>query len=231
MRRPPFLSLLWKFRPWFPNDFSLLWNGMLWWGTSCDKGYLDIATLLIEKGCNINEKDNDGYTPLHIACNKGNLDMVKLLIEKGCNINEKNNNGNTPLHTACYKRHLDIVTLLIEKGCIVNIKSKGGETPLMFLLSPNNEIKKLLFKEIKKEKLIIEIFNKSRIILLSKEKGYFSKLTFELIVYIFYFLQHYPYHQYLSYQQVKLICQYSSQKKTLGLLTKKKLIQSIKLNL
>ena len=34
---------------------------------------------LIEKGANVNEKDNDGKTPLHRASIKGNLEIVKLL--------------------------------------------------------------------------------------------------------------------------------------------------------
>jgi len=42
--------------------------------------------LLLEKGANIEAKDNDGDTALINAAIKGETEMVKLLLEKGANI-------------------------------------------------------------------------------------------------------------------------------------------------
>ena len=35
---------------------------------------------------NINEKEGDGYTPLHIALQRGNLEIAKLLLSKDINV-------------------------------------------------------------------------------------------------------------------------------------------------
>ena len=55
----------------------------------------------VEKGANIEAKNNDGDTPLHYACLNQKTEIVKYFIEKGANIEAKNKNGNTPLHYAC----------------------------------------------------------------------------------------------------------------------------------
>ena len=53
--------------------------------------------LLIEKGANINEKNKDGQTLLHLAAENGRFEIVQLLIEKGANLTEKTNKGQTAL--------------------------------------------------------------------------------------------------------------------------------------
>jgi ankyrin repeat protein len=58
-------------------------NGEIALHIACHERYLDIVTLLIEKGANINEKDYIENTHLHHACNCANLNVVTLLIEKG----------------------------------------------------------------------------------------------------------------------------------------------------
>ncbi len=56
----------------------------------------EAATLLIEKGANVNAKSNDGATALHGAAFFCHSDIVKLLLGKGAEINAKNVRGQTP---------------------------------------------------------------------------------------------------------------------------------------
>ena len=58
----------------------------------------------------INEGDNNGFTPLHFASENGHLDAVKLLIAAGAIIDSRNKNFNTPLNLA-----IKIVKILREK--------------------------------------------------------------------------------------------------------------------
>lgn len=44
-------------------------------------------------GCDINAKDNAGFTPLHEAVTKGHLNCVKLLLEQGADPNEQSKDG------------------------------------------------------------------------------------------------------------------------------------------
>ena len=50
---------------------------------------------LLQKGANIEAKDNLGWTPLIWAAYQGRTDVVTLLLEKGANIEAKGNAGQT----------------------------------------------------------------------------------------------------------------------------------------
>ena len=90
----------------------------------------EIAELLIANGADVNEKNDDGVTPLHYAALKGHKEIVELLIAKGADVNAKDDEGATPLHSAAYGGHKEIVELLIAKGADVNAKGRYGRTPL-----------------------------------------------------------------------------------------------------
>ncbi|MFB8787332.1 MAG: ankyrin repeat domain-containing protein [Potamolinea sp.] len=99
----------------------------------------EVAQLLIAKGADVNAKNKNGETPLHLARSQ---EMAQLLIAKGADVNAKNKNGETPLHLA---RSQEMVQLLIAKGADVNAKNKNGETPLRLALRINKqEIAQLL---------------------------------------------------------------------------------------
>ena len=60
-----------------------------------------MVKLLIDKGANINAKNDYYKTPLYYAiCIKENIESVKLLIDKGGNLNIIGYNNETPLHYA-----------------------------------------------------------------------------------------------------------------------------------
>lgn len=58
--------------------------------------FLEVAKLVLKKGVNLNEADNEGDTLAHYAANKGNIDLLILLIEYGADITLENNNIDTP---------------------------------------------------------------------------------------------------------------------------------------
>jgi ankyrin repeat protein len=112
----------------------------------------DIAALLIDKGADVNAKNNVAQTPLHIACQKGNKEIAELLIDKGADINSRLRNGLTPLHLAARGNHKDIVELLIAKGADLNVKNNAGRTPLRIAMNQGHtEIIELLRKHGAKE--------------------------------------------------------------------------------
>jgi ankyrin repeat protein len=77
---------------------------------------------------NINEQNEEGWTPLHIACWKGQVDLVRELLLHGANVNIKNNLGCIPLHYACVAGHLEIVKLLITNSDLT-IRDEYGNYP------------------------------------------------------------------------------------------------------
>ena len=64
--------------------------------------------MLLDKRASTNIKDNNGFTPLHIAAQNGHLQVVEFLLEKQAYVDEKDYNGSTPLHTAAENGHLPI---------------------------------------------------------------------------------------------------------------------------
>ena len=56
-----------------------------------------MVKLLAGKGnANINAKDYNGFTSLHIAAEKGNLNMVETLIDLSADVDETDRAGNKP---------------------------------------------------------------------------------------------------------------------------------------
>lgn len=84
---------------------------------------------MIAGGALIDEPDNSGFTPLHLAASGGYPDVVETLIASGSRVNSKTNDGQTPLHCAASRDRPQIVELLIANGAEVNAQSNGG-TPL-----------------------------------------------------------------------------------------------------
>ena len=63
----------------------------------CSKGDIWYVKRHLDKGSDVNAKDENGVTPLHYAAEGGYNEIVELLIDKGVDVNTKDNLGRTPL--------------------------------------------------------------------------------------------------------------------------------------
>ncbi|EAX93344.1 hypothetical protein TVAG_181370 [Trichomonas vaginalis G3] len=94
---------------------------------ACAKGNLRFVQSLIESGCNINEKNKYGNTPIFFAVYENYLEVVKYLISVGADKEAKDNNGDTPLMWASQECHLEIVKYLIDAGADPKAKNNDGK--------------------------------------------------------------------------------------------------------
>ena len=104
---------------------------------------------LLDKGANVNAKDDTGKTVLHwVAPARDNPEMVKVLVAKGADVNAKDNEGETALMIAASQSNPGILAELIEAGAEVNAQNNAGRTALMAAAFRANveEIKILLAK-------------------------------------------------------------------------------------
>lgn len=117
------------------------------------QGNLDKVKSLLNKGKEVNERDEHGLTPLHYATACAQLDVVKYLVARRANIDAQDLRGKTPLHYASAAdmtipfggkqlgavgfgmlmldaQFTDVVDFLLSKGAKRNIVDKEGVTPL-----------------------------------------------------------------------------------------------------
>jgi serine/threonine-protein phosphatase 6 regulatory ankyrin repeat subunit B len=71
---------------------------------------------LIEKGADVNARNNGGSTALMRASYRGRQDIVQLLIEAGADVNVQDNEGWTALMFASGMGHTEVAQVLIEAG-------------------------------------------------------------------------------------------------------------------
>ena len=96
---------------------------------ACIRGRLDVVTLLLELGADI----NDSYqNPLIEACTLRRINVVRLLISYGADVNGSNNYGNTSLGVACIYGFDDVVKVLLGHGADTNLLQGVNKlTPLV----------------------------------------------------------------------------------------------------
>ncbi|KAK1940864.1 Ankyrin repeat domain-containing protein 50 [Phytophthora citrophthora] len=78
----------------------------------------------------INAKDEDGMTALHIAAYQSNAEIVSILLDEGSSVTAVDKDGMTALHIAARYSNAEIVSILLDRGSSVTAVDNGGRTAL-----------------------------------------------------------------------------------------------------
>ncbi len=79
---------------------------------------------------NLQVKDTQGRTCLHVSANSGHHDMVQVLLGQGAELNAKDRDGWLALHYAANAGFLDTVKLLVDSGSPTTAETIAGHIPL-----------------------------------------------------------------------------------------------------
>ena len=103
------------------------WTPLHW---AAARGERELLVLLLDRGAEVNAKDNNLWTPLHEAISNKDTETAAFLLDRGADVNAADKNGRTPLHDAAADGEREISALLLERGANVNQKDKTGRSPL-----------------------------------------------------------------------------------------------------
>lgn len=93
----------------------------------------DIVAKLVQEGYDVNERDQKGLTPLHLARNGK---VACALLAEGADLNLRNKNGLTPL---LYNDNEEVSRVLLEAGARVDGCTRAG-TPDVFLAAKHGKL-------------------------------------------------------------------------------------------
>ena len=91
-----------------------------------------IGNWLADPDVEVDERDPDGRTTLHVACETG-LDIpetIHWLLNRGADVNAVDSMGYTPLHHSARRGRMSVLRVLVEAGASINAPTEGGHTPL-----------------------------------------------------------------------------------------------------
>ncbi len=83
-------------------------------------GGYEAARILVAHGINVNQKGEEGYTPLHVACSHGHKDIVRLLLECGADAFVR------ARQAICRLRRLDWVGMMTFANCFETTHQKAA---------------------------------------------------------------------------------------------------------
>ena len=93
----------------------------------------------LNSGSDINVKDDDGASPLHLAAFENeNPDVLTVLLDAGADVNARGRLGGTPLLFAAFRNeNPNVLKALLDVGADLNARTSTGDTPL-HLAAGNN---------------------------------------------------------------------------------------------
>ncbi|KAK3279073.1 hypothetical protein CYMTET_13009 [Cymbomonas tetramitiformis] len=90
-------------------------------------GNVEEAHHLIQQGADVNQRNADGATPVHMAISYEQEGVLDLLLKAGAMPDVQDNSGVTPLHCA---NNTEGAKLLLAAGAEINCQDNHGRTPL-----------------------------------------------------------------------------------------------------
>lgn len=93
-----------------------------------------VQTLLKFPLCEVDVRNEGGYTPLHLACRQGHAVVARMLLDHGAALDACDEKDEwTPLFEALHQasdKHVEVIRILLQGGATVNAVSRNGMQPI-----------------------------------------------------------------------------------------------------
>lgn len=97
-----------------------------------------IAQLNDEPTIQIDARNDEGESALHLGCLYGHERIVRACLERGADVNAIDEDCSTPLHNACAGGFLEVVHTLVAAGAQLQATDSDGDTPLHHACNGNH---------------------------------------------------------------------------------------------
>ena len=87
-----------------------------------------VVEFLHRKGANLNDKNKELLTPLHLACDKSHYDIMDILLKHGAKVNALDSHGQAALHRCAREGNVQACRILLSFGADPSIVSLQGYT-------------------------------------------------------------------------------------------------------
>jgi hypothetical protein len=117
----------------------------------------DIVKHLIDHGADVNQRNDNGTTPLMVAgfVSRDQLQLIAFLLNRGADINAVDRDGRTILMRAIRFGFNDQAVFLIQRGADTTVKDRYGKTALDILNGVGGEVVRDLRKLLKRRGLTV----------------------------------------------------------------------------
>ncbi|WKY01863.1 hypothetical protein Q1695_015685 [Nippostrongylus brasiliensis] len=101
--------------------------------------HVGLIDMLLNKGANINQRDDHGWTALVHAVHINHLPSVQLLLDRNAEIGGRDKRGKTLAHIACASASQSIVERLLEAGMLIEETDDEGRYPVQIAIAQKNK--------------------------------------------------------------------------------------------
>lgn len=93
-------------------------------------GDVETARSLLQRGARLDEENDDGNVPIHVAVSQRDGGIVALLVANGASIDELNADGKTQLYCEAERGNDEVVAFLLAQGAKVDARTLESQTAL-----------------------------------------------------------------------------------------------------
>lgn len=121
--------------------------------SACSNRQTNIVRILIERGANVNFRDEYAGGALHLAADYNCPGCVELLLQAGADVNARAGMGRTPLMAAVLGgANTDIIEMLLRSGANPSLVDDLGETALQMATSSGRTNFVRILEEVSRQK-------------------------------------------------------------------------------